>query len=775
MSSFALAALVVTTTTGYSLGGRVLDAATGAPIPSVIVRAGADTATTTSGGQYLLTNLSREVQVHLHRADYEDGRYAFTIAADLQRDFALEPRVVDSLADLVVEAPAPTRDDTHAAQILDGDALALARSKGLADALAELSGVSVLRSGSSAKPIVRGQSGPRVLILLDGVRHESQDWGLDHGPEIDPYAAGAMTVVKGAAGVRYGPDAVAGVLLVDPPPMLETLGQRAEIEAALQSNGRRGTLAGRVDASLIPGLALRLEGNITRAAALVAPDYPLDNTGLFAFNLGAAAEYARGDSSLKLAYRHHDLSAGICTCLDNGSHADLLAQILRERPRGYEEYKRDYAIERPSQSVQHDLVLARGRTGTWIGELTVTYAFQQNLRREYDIVRSSVEGPQFDFTLRTHTFDAALVNAPIALGDLDLIGTAGGTLIAQENLYRGLPLIPNYRMMGFGAYALARLVGHAWEIEAGARLDLSSRRVFLDRSADARRRARGGEPCPLVDGVARCDHTYPSATFSLGALTRLSEGLSAKVDLSSASRAPSIDEQYIDGTAPTSPIVAVGDPSLGIETTYSTSATLVAEYPNLRAELSVFGSYVDDYIQLAPALGAGGVPVIDVLIRGAFPRYTHRAIDAVLCGADADVKVSLSVFELSARGALVRGWDLDRSAYLALVPADRLDVGLTYRAPSFGPFESGFATLRAELVRRQSRTDAGTDLAPGPPGYVRLGADLGTEFTAWDRRFHASVGLDNALDRTYRDYTSLQRYFADEPGRSFTLRLRAEL
>ena len=53
----------------------------------------------------------------------------------------------------------------------------------------------------------------RVLKLYDGVRHEGQDWGLDHSPEIDPFAAGAMHVVKGASGVRYGPDAIAGVLL----------------------------------------------------------------------------------------------------------------------------------------------------------------------------------------------------------------------------------------------------------------------------------------------------------------------------------------------------------------------------------------------------------------------------------------------------------------------------------------------------------------------------------------------------------------------------------
>jgi len=90
-------------------------------------------------------------------------------------------------------------------------------------------GVSQLRSGTGmAKPIVRGHAGRRLPILVDGVRHRAQEWGIDHAPEIDPAIADRITVIRGASGVRYGSDAIGGVILVDPPPLLDRPGVASE-------------------------------------------------------------------------------------------------------------------------------------------------------------------------------------------------------------------------------------------------------------------------------------------------------------------------------------------------------------------------------------------------------------------------------------------------------------------------------------------------------------------------------------------------------------------
>ncbi len=87
----------------------------------------------------------------------------------------------------------------------------------LGESLKDITGVTVLNTGSSiSKPVIHGLYGNRIVILNNGVRQEGQQWGSEHAPEIDPLIGRKLEVVKGASTVRYGPDAIAGVILVDP-------------------------------------------------------------------------------------------------------------------------------------------------------------------------------------------------------------------------------------------------------------------------------------------------------------------------------------------------------------------------------------------------------------------------------------------------------------------------------------------------------------------------------------------------------------------------------
>jgi iron complex outermembrane receptor protein len=761
------------------LSGRVVDAAQGSPIPRAHVRGPGDRQVETDAtGLYTLEGLCPGPNaVEASRVDYQPQVHTVNIPTDAALDFALEPRAVTRMDDVVVEAPRLDPRDTRALTRLEGHALERTRGEHLADALAEVPGVSVLRSGSTAKPILRGMSGPRVLVLFDGVRHESQDWGLDHGVEIDPFSAGSMSVVKGAAGVRYGPDAIAGVILVDPPPMLDAAGVKADLQLVGALNGRRGTVAGRVDArpAALERLALRLQGNVSKGRAVEAPDYPLDNTGVFEWNGGGRAVWTGEDLQLTLAYDHLATKNGVCTCLRNESAEDLRAQVLREAPVGVELYSASYEIRRAYQDVTHDRAMLRGEYDLGAGgALSATYAFQINLRREYEPVRSAVMGPQFDFTLRTHSVDATWAQPRVALGETAVLeGSVGLALQHQENIYRGLPLIPNYRQLGVGVFVTERLSLGSVDVEAGARYDLLTRTSVLDRDAYRRHLARGTLDADACDGVdpARCPRTFHVGAVSLGLIKDLGEDWTWKVDLSSAGRAPTIDEAYINGTAPSFPVLAIGAPSLGVETTWSLSTTLQGSLPWLAAEASAYVSYIDDYIYLAPELNPDGSPVVDVIIRGAFPRFTERAVDAVLFGGEGQAKLTWGPLELDLSVSLVRGQNLSRGEPLIRMPSDRGRAALTYHLPTFWGLEAPYLTVSGALVSRQTRYDPAEDFAVPPAGYALLGAGLGAEWRSGDVRIGASLDADNLLQQRYRDYTSLLRYYADEPGRQVLLRL----
>jgi iron complex outermembrane receptor protein len=251
-----------------------------------------------------------------------------------------------------------------------------------------------------------------------------------------------------------------------------------------------------------------------------------------------------------------------------------------------------------------------------------------------------------------------------------------------------------------------------------------------------------------------------------------SEKANSKIDLSMASRFPNPDEQYLNGTSPTFPVYGLGQPTLGKETTYGAAVTTALHNGWIVAELSLYGNFIDDYIYFAPEIGPDGLPVLDVLSRGVFPRFRTRPIDAVFYGFDGGLAVTpIRELELSGQVSVVRARNQDDDSYLVFVPADQARLAVTLRPADVAGFSNVFVSLAATGVRRQDRFDINADFVPPPPGYVLLGAELGAEKKMGQQVFKFSIEGKNLLGTRYRDYTSLDRYFADEPGWALLFRM----
>ena len=765
-----------------TVDGHVVDRATHEVIPGATVRVNDRAVAETDGdGRFALRGqCPGALTVEVERADYLVGRRTLTLAATASLELelsALETEVV------VVEGKAPDPTDMRSTAVISGAALERTRGRALSDSLAEVPGVSQLRSANGmAKPIIRGQFGRRLLILVDRIRHRAQEWGLDHAPEIDPFVADKLTVVRGASGVRYGPDAIGGAVLVDPPELLREPGFAGEAHLIGMTNGRGGSFASRLQmaSARVPGLAWQLEGSLKRLASPSTPDYALDNTGVDEWNVGATAGYRRRSAEYKLSYLHYQARLGVCSCLRIDSSEEFFAQLARRRPVGVELYQSDFEIERQSQAVAHDLALGRGRW-SWgrVGTITATYAFQYDHRREFDLVRDATTGPQFAFRLMTNEVDLALEHNPIHLSDhLHLRGSAGVVGVAQLHRYTGLPLVPDHASWGAGAYAIERLIGHDFELEAGVRYDLLARTASIERQ-DFLRLVRSGQLAMDACGTGttdpvECASRFHTLSASIGGLRRITEAWSVKLDLSTAMRPPNPDEQYLNGTAPTFPVLGLGKPDLGSETTYSASVTTTYQSERVTAEASAYANLITDYIYFAPAIDADGNPIFDVLIRGTFPRFVTRAVDAVFYGADGGIAVApIPSLELGAQLSMVRAKNTRDDSYLVFIPPDRLRGSVTYKRPRLGSLRQGFASISGTYVARQDRFDLAADFAPPPDAYFLLGAELGAETRVGDQTVKFALQGTNLLDARYRDYTSLLRYFVDQPG--WQLMLRASL
>jgi iron complex outermembrane receptor protein len=723
-----------------------------------------------------------DVTVQVERIDYETGVHAVTVGpAKTDLEVELVFKAVQTEA-IVIEGTARATD-MQATTEVSGEELERTRGESFAGALEEVPGVAALGSGAGvSKPIVRGQFGRRLLLLVDSVRHRAQEWGLDHAPEIDPFAADRLIVVRGAAGVRYGSDAIGGVILVEPPELLREPGLRGEAHMIGFANGRGGSLAARVQGApeSLPGFAWQLEGSGKRLAAPVTPDYALDNTGVFDWNAAGAAGYRLEDADFKLSYRHYQAELGVCSCLRLETSDDFFAQLEREEPLDADLYDSDFGIERPMQRVTHDQLIARGR---WLpdggGTLTATYALQWDHRREFDTVRDSdSDAAQFNFQMWTHDVDAAFKHKPLHVSDrLHLRGVAGATAMGQFHDYAGLPLVPSHDAVAAGVYASERLLGHDFELEAGVRYDHLRRTATLLRR-DFLRLVRSDQIAEdaCSDSEAdpvECDSSFHTVSASLGGLYQFTGELSAKLDLSTASRAPNADEQFLNGTSPTLPVLALGKPDLGPETTYSATATASYRGDRVAAEISGFGNVIDDYVELAPAIDADGMPIFDVTIRGSFPRFVTQPTDALFYGFDGGATVRpLGWLDVAGQLSVVRARDLDDDGFLTFVPPDRARASITARrsAELLGLREL-YASVGGTYVARQDRFDLDADLAPPPDAYFLLDAEVGAQTSIGDQILKVAATGSNLLDARYREYTSLMRYFADRPGWQASLRL----
>ena len=119
----------------------------------------------------------------------------------------------------------------------DAQTLKSKASTNIIDAIATIPGVSQVTTGSGiSKPVIRGMGYNRVILLADGIRQEGQQWGDEHGIEVDAETVGSAEILKGPASLMYGSDALAGVIILNPNPFPEDGTLSAGVSSEYQTN-----------------------------------------------------------------------------------------------------------------------------------------------------------------------------------------------------------------------------------------------------------------------------------------------------------------------------------------------------------------------------------------------------------------------------------------------------------------------------------------------------------------------------------------------------------
>ena len=622
----------------------------------------------------------------------------------------------------------------------------------LAEMLAQVEGVNVLRSGPTiAKPVIHGLSGDRIVLVDRGLRQEDQQWGVDHAPSVDPTFSGGIRVVKGAGSVEFGAGALGGVIVNEALPLHDLDSLSGQVQVGLSSNGRGGKTSALLQGPIGRNkrFSWRLQGTGDVGGDLRAPDYFITNTGRRSVAGTVELGWKHKLNELKIGYRYLWREAGVLRAAHIGNITDLQASLASGEPSVIEPFS--YRLAAPRQVVQHQAATARYAIRlNEQDQLVLSYGVQVNDRQEFDIRRAGRSAiPSLDMTLSTHTVKAEHKHywGKAVHGKLGFDGLYQRNVNAPGTGVR--PLIPFYEMYSGGLFWIEHIELDKVELEFGARVDQRALRVVrFDEN----------------DQLQRPERDFTNWAINTGGVWNWSESLTMRMNIATAFRPPNISELFSEGLHHGSAAIEEGDPTLETERSLKGILSLDHTGKDERWTIGLTGYYdrIANYILLIPT-------GTRLTIQGAFPVFGYQAVDASLVGADLSVDFTLNNrVKLTNRSSVVYGRDRTNDIPLYRIPSARTVNGVEYTHEMGGG--SLYVRLSHTSVAQQTRFPEGVDFADPPKGYGLLNASC-----RWDKHAHSiSLSVDNMLNEKYRDLLDQFRYYSDALGTNLNLRFQTK-
>jgi len=691
------------------------------------------------------------------------------------------------LESIVVEGEAVNSDFSSLSSVkLSREALQAVASESFADVAGQITGVNILSTGQNVdKPIIHGLHSNRILIMNNGIRHEFQNWGAEHAPEIDPSLIDNLEVVKGAGTVRFGPDALGGVILINPPKMELATPLKGKFGVTGKSNGQSGEFTGELRKGF-KNVSLMGGGSYVKQGDLEAPNYMLTNTGKAeASYYGSFRLHLLPELDIEGYYSHFGQNLGILSGSVFGNLEDIQRALTADIPLYTEPFS--YSIGEPRQETQHDVYKLSAK---YIGQrqsFLLQYGYQINQRQEYGVRR--IPAPNIDLKLQTQTIDFEWLLPTVG----DFSTKFGGQWLskANENLpgTNTVPFIPNYDEERIGLYLIEALDIAGSTFELGLRFDYFDSFII------------GREP---NNDIYRNNINYQNFSGTLGWKRQVNKYSQFQTNFGTAWRPPDVAELYRfgqhaffleyglwrytidennDAISTSDGIQTAADRPVPSEVGYKWINTYSIEKSNFRAEATGYINYIENYIYSKPA-GITRLP------KGFFVYYLYDQTDALLWGIDASMEWEHAKTLTSGfRGSYLWSKQIRNDDFFVGQPPLKLAYDLSYR-PKWKGLKETQLKLGLQYTFEQTQyprilsidefINAGQngiplfgndakdfDILPPPAGFFLA------DFTWMGsiQRITWQFQVKNLFNTAYRNYTDRLRYFSDDMGRNLVLSL----
>jgi len=643
-------------------------------------------------------------------------------------------------------------------------------------------GINAVTTGPNiSKPFIRGLGYNRVLTLYDGVRQEGQQWGDEHGIEIDQYAINRAEVVKGPASLTYGSDALAGVINLIPtvPEGADGIVKGDWITDLHSNNGMIGNSV---------GLSYRKYDwkYAFRATAKQAYDYsdkidgPVYNTGFKEYNLSAIARTDKKWGYSQIGATLYDNRQEI----PDGSRDSLTRQFtkqvneiatdnIKSRPIvGSNEFK-SYAISPLHQRIQHYRIYSHNEVKLGDGSLDASLGLQQSIRREYDHPTMPEQAGLY-VVLNTLNYDLKY-NLPAISGVESTFGINGMYQANRSKMATDFP-IPDYNLFDAGAFLFARKTMGKFDISGGIRYD--NRHIHWKDFYVGPNPKNGFEQqvkLPDTSGAhlqfPAFQHVYQGLSGSLGLTYNISSRLLLKANIARGYRAPNITEIGSNGLDPGAHIVYLGNRGFNPEFSLQEDLGFIAYLKDLDLIAELFNNHINNYIYQAKLTDANGNPV--VIVPGN-STYEYQQSKARLYGVELTVNLHpQSIKWLSFNNSLAYVMGINENTqlvktsngaakYLPFIPPLHIRSGLKITLQQlYGPFSKIYFKTEMDAYAAQNHFYALDHTETATPGYALF--NIGTGATIKNKAdrtlFELFLQADNLFNTAYQSNLNRLKYF----------------
>jgi len=698
-----------------------------------------------------------------------------------EKNFALQPSVLENQTVIVTGVSNATNIKKAPIPVtaLRRTELLQSSSTNIIDVLAKKPGISQLSTGPGiSKPVIRGLGYNRVLVINEGVRQEGQQWGDEHGIEIDELSINRAEILKGPASLMYGSDALAGVInLITNVPVSEgTI--KGNILTNIQSNSNLRALNANI-AGNKNGFNWNMYGTLKSAGNYQNKyDGKISGSSFNEKNSGGYVGINKKWGYSHLIFSTFNQNVGLI----EGDRDDATGRFILFAGTPVERIATSEDLDErkpfiPRQNIRHNKIINDNNLTIGKSRLKLNVGYQNNQRKEFANPEDESEAELF-FDMNTITYNAQLVLPEVKEWHITI--GANGMYQMSKNKAEEV-LIPEYNLFDIGGFVYVQRYFKQLTLSGGARFD--------NRSVDSKEFFEGTDM-----KFAAFNRSFSNFSGSVGLSYEPADFLTLKVNIARGFRAPNMAELGANGVHEGTFRYEYGDKNLKSETSLQLDGGIEVNYEHFNLGIAGFYNGINDFIFYRKLESVfGGDSIINVA--GEYiTAFQFNQNDAKLSGLEVSLDIHphpLDWLHFENAVSFVRGrFDekIGGTDNLPLIPATKLSSELEANFKKGGKaLRNFYLKVEMEQFFKQDKPFFAYDTETSTPGYTLLNAGIGTDILNKKEKtiFNIHFAAINLTDAPYQNHLSRLKYAGENmvtgrmgvfnPGRNFSLKINIPL